>query len=626
MHLLGTQSAGALAGSRQLLADVTVGLDDGARVGILGPNGAGKSTLLRLISGQITPDSGKITRREGLRVVVLDQADSLRGDDTVAEAVHPGLAEYEWATEPKVRDIHSGLLKDLDMKAQINTLSGGQRRRVALAKVLSAEADVVCLDEPTNHLDVEGVAWLAKHLNERFARANARGALLAVTHDRWFLDAVCEHIWEVVPGVDPGGSRPQIPGRVEIYDGSYAAYTLARAERVRQADVAAAKRANLLTKELAWLRRGAPARTSKPKFHIAQAEALIADVPPPRDQVELVKMATARLGKDVLDFEDVTVEYSLPDGDTLRVLDGVTWRLAPGERVGVVGVNGAGKSTLIHVLRGTLEPTSGRVKRGKTVEVATLSQDTRELDELGDVRVVEAVADVAQVVVVAGREISAAQMTERMGFTRERAYTRVSEISGGERRRLQLMRLLMSEPNVLLLDEPTNDLDTDTLTAMEDLLDSFPGTLVVVSHDRYLLERVTDHQVALLGDGQLRALPGGVEQYLTLREESASQLNGSAEVLEHPEGADDVRDVGGVSDSAVRRAAKKAADRIERRLEKARSLKAQLEVRLEEISNALIEDPSKVSELSDVSARHQEVDAQISALEDEWLEQAELLD
>ncbi|MCI7512254.1 ABC-F family ATP-binding cassette domain-containing protein, partial [Schaalia hyovaginalis] len=480
-HLLGTQSLAVLAGSRRLLEDVTLGIEDASRVGILGPNGAGKSTLLRLVAGVQEAASGLLTKREGVRVVLLDQKDSFDPELPVVEAVHPGLAEYEWASDPRVRDIHAGLLADIDLDSRVGDLSGGQRRRVALARVLCAPSEVVCLDEPTNHLDVEGVAWLAAHLNARFSRPGAVGALLVVTHDRWFLDAVCEHIWEVVPGIDPGGDRPQIPGRVEVYDGSYAAYTLARAERLRQADVAAVKRKNLLTKELAWLRRGAPARTSKPKFHIEAAEALIADVPPPRDTVELMKMASARLGKDVLDLEDVTLAFGRPDGSTNTIFDSVTLRLAPGERVGVVGVNGAGKTSLLNLLRGDLAPDSGRVKRGKTVEVATLSQDTHELDALADVRVVEAVAAVAQTCVVEGRELTASQMTERMGFTRQRAYTRIREISGGERRRLQLKRLLMASPNVLLLDEPTNDLDTDTLAAMEDLLDSVPGTLVVVS-------------------------------------------------------------------------------------------------------------------------------------------------
>ena len=639
-HLLGTQSVGALAGSRRLLDGVTVGLDDGSRVGILGPNGAGKSTLLRIVAGTQEPDGGVVTRRDGVRVALLTQADTLNPEDTVVAAVHPGMEEYEWASDARVRDIHAGLLADIDPEALVGTLSGGSRRRVALARVLATTADIVCLDEPTNHLDVEGVAWLAAHLNGRFARPGASGALLCVTHDRWFLDAVCEHIWEVVPGVDPGGDRPQIPGRVEIYDGSYAAYTLARAERLRQADVAAAKRANLLTKELAWLRRGAPARTSKPKFHIAAAEALIADVPPPRDTVELVRMATARLGKDVIDLEDVSVSFPRPDGTRLSILEGVTWRLAPAERVGIVGVNGAGKTTILNLLRGDLTPTSGRVKRGKTVQVATLSQDTHELDALADMRVVEAVADVAQTVVVDGKEVSASQMTERMGFTRTRAYTRISEISGGERRRLQLMRLLMSQPNVLLLDEPTNDLDTDTLASMEDLLDTFPGTLVAVSHDRYLLERVTDHQVALLGDGQVRALPGGVEQYLQMRASAAREASGASRsplpTHASPSPVSSTSGAcagasssgvarGGVSDAAARRAAKKELARIERKLERLRGEASDLEAKLEKLSIEVATDPSAVSELTKASAAHQGVLGEIDELEEAWLEAADLL-
>lgn len=637
-HLLGTQLLGALAGSRQLLADVDISVEDSSRIGILGPNGAGKSTLLRLVAGLQQPDDGRIITRDGLRIVMLEQGDHLDNDARVMDAVHPGLEEYEWASQPAIRDIHAGLLSDIDLHAQVGTLSGGQRRRVDLARVLALPSDVVCLDEPTNHLDVEGVAWLAQHLNARFARPGASGALIAVTHDRWFLDAVCETIWEVVPGIDPGGSRPQIPGRVEIYDGSYAAYTLARAERLRQADVAAKKRANLLTKELAWLRRGAPARTSKPKFHIAAAEALIADVPPPRDSVELVKMATARLGKDVLDLEDVTVTFPTPEGGQRTILDHVTWRLAPGERVGVVGVNGAGKTTILNLLRGDLEPTSGRVKRGKTVQVATLSQDTHELDDLSDMRVVEAVDQVAHSVIVDGKEVSSSQMTERMGFTRERAWTRISEISGGERRRLQLMRLLMAEPNVLLLDEPTNDLDTDTLAAMEDLLDAFPGTLVVVSHDRYLLERVTDHQVALLGDGSLRALPGGVEEYLRIREagaatfaadassgaESAVRTSQSGNVS-GGESSDSTKNAG-MTDSAARRAAKKEAARLERKIESLRTRLEKVEAELALLAEKVATDPSVLDEMTSFSTQSADLRAEIEELEEAWLENAELLD
>lgn len=628
-HLLGTQSLSVLAGSRKLLEEVTLGIEDSSRIGILGPNGAGKSTLLRLIAGLQEPDGGQITKREGVTVLVLDQADHLDPGLRVVDAVHPGLDEYEWASDPVIRDIHAGLLADIRLDAELGTLSGGQRRRVALAKVLAAPSDIVCLDEPTNHLDIEGVAWLAAHLNARFAKAGAAGALLVVTHDRWFLDTVCEHIWEVVPRIDPGGDRPQIPGHVDVYEGSYAAYTLARAERARQADVAAHKRANLLTKELAWLRRGAPARTSKPKFHIAAAEALIADVPPPRDTVELVKMASARLGKDVLDFEELSLAFTRADGTKNTILDEVTWRLAPAERVGIVGVNGAGKTTLLNLLRGDLHPDSGRVKRGKTVKVATLSQDTHELDALADMRVVEAVAQVSQTCRVDGREISAMQMSERMGFTRQRAYTRICEVSGGERRRLQLMRLLMAEPNVLLLDEPTNDLDTDTLAAMEDLLDSFPGTLVVVSHDRYLLERVTDHQVALLGDGKLHALPGGVEQYLAIREQgqredSSTSPRAQADVAQSPLASE--AKASSRLKGAARHAAQKEANRIERRVEKLRAQCAQVEEQLAQLGAAVARDSGAIEELEKVSVEHSALLAQIDELEEAWLEAAELLD
>ena len=628
-HLLGTQSLSVLAGSRKLLKEVTLGVEDSSRIGILGPNGAGKSTLLRLIAGLQEPDGGQITKREGVTVLVLDQADHLDPSLRVVDAVHPGLEEYEWASDPAIRDIHAGLLADIRLDAEVGTLSGGQRRRVALAKVLAAPSDIVCLDEPTNHLDIEGVAWLAAHLNARFAKAGAAGALLVVTHDRWFLDTVCEHIWEVVPGIDPGGDRPQIPGHVDVYEGSYAAYTLARAERARQADVAAHKRANLLTKELAWLRRGAPARTSKPKFHIAAAEALIADVPPPRDTVELVKMASARLGKDVLDFEELSLAFTRADGTKNTIFYEVNWRLAPGERVGIVGVNGAGKTTLLNLLRGDLHPDSGRVKRGKTVKVATLSQDTHELDALADMRVVEAVAQVSQTCRVDGREISAMQMSERMGFTRQRAYTRICEVSGGERRRLQLMRLLMAEPNVLLLDEPTNDLDTDTLAAMEDLLDSFPGTLVVVSHDRYLLERVTDHQVALLGDGKLHALPGGVEQYLAIREQgqredSSTSPRAQADVAQSPLASE--AKASSRLKGAARHAAQKEANRIERRVEKLRAQCAQVEEQLAQLGAAVARDSGAIEELEKVSVEHSALLVQIDELEEAWLEAAELLD
>ena len=632
-HLLGVENLRLTVGSRLLLDEVTLGLEDGTRVGVLGPNGAGKSTFLAALAGRREPDGGRVTRTGGVSVAVLSQADDLPPGATVRTAIHGQAPEHEWASDPAVRDIHAGLIADLDLDADVATLSGGQRRRVALAAVLTRRADVVILDEPTNHLDVEGVDWLARHLQARFSGPGGRGAgaLVTVTHDRWFLDAICTNVWEVVPGVDPGGGRPQVAGRIETYDGGYAAYVLARAERARQAAVAAVKRENLLRKELAWLRRGAPARTSKPRFRIEAAEALIADVPPPRDTVALTAMATARLGKRVLDLEDVTVRYPVSSdraGAGARaereVLRHVTLRLAPGERVGVVGVNGAGKTTLLRLLEGVQEPTGGRVVRGKTVQVATLSQSTHELDALADLRVVEAVAMVGERVVVGDKEMTAAQLVERLGFTRQRAWTRVGEVSGGERRRLQLLRLLMTEPNVLLLDEPTNDLDTDTLAAVEDILDSFPGTLVVVSHDRYLLERVTDHQVALLGDGSVRDLPGGVEQYLRLRREAAGPARGAAASASSSTTsiAGGARAERGATSGAKRHEARKALARIERRMERSSQAVAALHVRMEEISA----DPARVGELAELGRELVAAQAAHAELEEQWLEAAEALE
>ena len=639
-HLLGVENLRLTVGSRLLLDDVTLGIEDGTRVGVLGPNGAGKSTLLAALAGRREPDGGRVTRTGGVSVALLSQADDLPPGATVRTAIHGQTPEHEWASDPAVRDIHAGLIADLDLAADVDTLSGGQRRRVALAAVLTRRADVVILDEPTNHLDVEGVDWLARHLQARFSGPGGRGAgaLVTVTHDRWFLDAICTNVWEVVPGVDPGGGRPQVAGRIETYDGGYAAYVLARAERARQAALAAVQRENLLRKELAWLRRGAPARTSKPRFRIEAAEALIADVPPPRDTVALTAMATARLGKKVLDLEDVTVRYPVSasradeaggaDGADApaerEVLRHVTWRLAPGERVGVVGVNGAGKTTLLRLLEGVQEPAGGRVARGKTVQVATLSQSTHELDALADLRVVEAVAMVGERVVVGDREMTAAQLVERLGFTRQRAWTRVGEISGGERRRLQLLRLLMTEPNVLLLDEPTNDLDTDTLAAVEDILDSFPGTLVVVSHDRYLLERVTDHQVALLGDGSVRDLPGGVEQYLELRREAMRPSRGAADSVDSPTTPADAgpRAERGATSGARRHEARKALARIERKMERSSQAVAALHVRMEEVSA----DPARVGELAELGRELVAAEAAHAELEEQWLEVAETLE
>ena len=619
-HLLGVENLRIVVGSRTLLDGVTVGIEDGTRVGVLGPNGAGKSTFLQALSGQREIDGGRITRAADTRVAILNQSDNFPPGISVRQAVHGDVPEHVWASNPAVRDIHAGLLADVDLAADVDTLSGGQRRRVALAHVLTQDAQVVVLDEPTNHLDVEGVDWLARHLQKRFDSARGDGALVVVTHDRWFLDAICNRVWEVVPGVDPGNGRPQIPGRIELYDGGYAAYILARAERARQAEVAAAKRENLLRKELAWLRRGAPARTSKPRFRIDAAEALIADVPPPRDSVEITRMATARLGKRVIDLENVSVSYPAPGGGENQVLREVTWRLAPGERVGIVGINGAGKTTLLRLLQGTQKPTSGRVRTGQTVDVVTLSQTTHELDQISELRVVEAVAAVAEHVTVGGKYLSASQLVERLGFTRQRAWTRVGEISGGERRRLQLLRLLMAQPNVLLLDEPTNDLDTDTLASIEDILDTFPGTLVVVSHDRYLLERVTDHQLALLGDGHLRDLPGGVEQYLELRRQQLTAASGAAGATSPTAEAKNAPSQGeqGALSGAQRHAAAKNLARLERQLDKVSAQIAKLHADMEAASA----DPGRVNDLIELGKQLSQAQERQADIELEWLEAA----
>lgn len=623
-HLLGVENLRIVVGSRTLLDGVTVGIEDGTRVGVLGPNGAGKSTFLQALSGQREIDGGRITRAADTRVAILNQSDNFPPGISVRQAVHGDTPEHVWASNPAVRDIHAGLLADVDLAADVDTLSGGQRRRVALAHVLTQDAQVVVLDEPTNHLDVEGVDWLARHLQKRFDSARGDGALVVVTHDRWFLDAICNRVWEVVPGVDPGNGRPQIPGRIELYDGGYAAYILARAERARQAEVAAAKRENLLRKELAWLRRGAPARTSKPRFRIDAAEALIADVPPPRDSVEITRMATARLGKRVIDLENVSVSYPAPGGGENQVLREVTWRLAPGERVGIVGVNGAGKTTLLRLLQGTQKPTSGRVRTGQTVDVVTLSQTTHELDQISELRVVEAVAAVAEHVTVGGKELSASQLVERLGFTRQRAWTRVGEISGGERRRLQLLRLLMAQPNVLLLDEPTNDLDTDTLASIEDILDTFPGTLVVVSHDRYLLERVTDHQLALLGDGHLRDLPGGVEQYLELRRQQLTAAPGAARTTSPTAESKNAPSQGeqGSLSGAQRHAAAKNLARLERQLDKVSAQIAKLHAEME-VASA---DPGRVNDLIELGKQLSQAQERQADIELEWLEAASELE
>ncbi len=503
-NLVNLERATIHSGTRVILDGVSLGIGTGDRIGVVGANGGGKSTLLGVLARRRTLDDGRVTHTGGLQIAEVAQDDDLPAGATIREAIVGDAAEHEWASESRIREVLGGLVGDEragalgGLGAVVDRLSGGERRRVALARALVADADLLMLDEPTNHLDVEGVTWLARYLTTTWARPDR--ALIVVTHDRWFLDAVATATWEVHDGT------------VDAYDGGYAAYVLARAERARIAAVTEERRANLLRKELAWLRRGAPARTSKPKFRLDAAAALISDEPPPRDSVELMRFATARLGKDVVDLHDASLAFG-----ERPMLARVRWQLAPGDRIGLVGVNGAGKSTLLDVLAGERPLDSGRRKQGVTVRVGHLTQDVRELDELADRRVIEAIESVRTSTMLAGKPVRASALAKRLGFPGPRQQVRVGDLSGGERRRLQLLRVLLDEPNLLLLDEPTNDLDIDTLTAVEDLLDGWVGTLVVVSHDRYLLERITDRQVALLGDGRIRDLPGGVDQYLQLR-------------------------------------------------------------------------------------------------------------
>ena len=553
-NLVALERASVVFGTTRVLDDVSTGINTGQRIGVVGRNGGGKSTLVRVIAGVQPLDDGRVTRGGTVRVGMLDQDDSLRPNETVRQSVLGGLAEHVWAGDPRVRDVLTGLLGGLDapamggLEAVVGPLSGGERRRVALARLLVDDPDVLLLDEPTNHLDVEGVAWLAHHLVN--ARTRPDTAVVAITHDRWFLDAFATLTWEVVDGT------------VSPFDGGYAAYVLAKAERERMASVTAERRDNLLRKELAWLRRGAPARTSKPRFRMEAASALIADEPPPRDEVSLVRFATTRLGKDVIDLVDATVVL----GDR-AVLDRVTWRLAPGERIGIVGVNGSGKSTLLGALTGDVALRSGQRRVGKTVAVAYLSQEVRELERFATWRVIEAVEEVRQFTRLGDRDVSASQLAKRLGFSGGRQQAPVSDLSGGERRRLQLLRLLMGEPNVLILDEPTNDLDIETLTSLEDLLDGWAGTLLVASHDRYLLERVADRHVALLGDGRIRDLPGGVEQYLQLRQDGSVP---GGPILRaagaHGGGSPATLGPGGTSSAADSREARRQMSRIERQL------------------------------------------------------------
>ncbi|MFJ6212625.1 ABC-F family ATP-binding cassette domain-containing protein [Streptomyces sp. NPDC092296] len=592
VNLATLETVGKVYGTRALLDGVTLGVSEGDRIGVVGRNGDGKTTLIRLLAKLEEPDDGRVTHSGGLRLGVLTQHDSLDPAATVRHEVVGDRADHEWAGDSRIRDILTGLFGGLDLPGfpqgldtVIGPLSGGERRRIALAKLLLEEHDLVVLDEPTNHLDVEGIAWLARHLQAR------RSALVCVTHDRWFLDQVCTRMWDVQRG------------DVHEYEGGYSDYVFARAERSRIAATEETKRQNLVRKELAWLRRGAPARTSKPRFRVEAANELIADVPPPRDRSELMKFANSRLGKTVFELEDVTVEAG-----PKVLLTHLTWQLGPGDRVGLLGVNGSGKTSLMRALaeaaasHGDRQPAAGTVKVGKTVKLAYLSQEVGELDP--DWRVLEAVERVRQRVDLGqGRELSAGQLCEQFGFGKDKQWTPVGDLSGGERRRLQLLRLLMDEPNVLFLDEPTNDLDIETLTQLEDLLDGWPGSMIVVSHDRYFIERTTDNQYALLGDRTMRMLPGGVDEYLQRRARIAeAAAPAAAPAATRPTGDT--------------RAAKKELQRVERQLAKLDDQEAKLHAQMAEHAA----DFSRVAELD---TRLRAVKDEREELEMRWLELAE---
>ncbi|WP_435277935.1 ABC-F family ATP-binding cassette domain-containing protein [Rhodococcus yananensis] len=596
-NLINLEQVSKSFGIKPLLDSVSLGVNEGERIGVVGLNGGGKTTMLEVLAGLEEPDSGRVSRVGGLRMAVVTQRGTLPAGASVGDVVLGplGVAEHEWAGDARIRSVLAGIGIDrLGLDTIVDGLSGGERRRVALAAALVQELDLLVLDEPTNHLDVEGVQWLAEHLLSR------RSALVVVTHDRWFLDTVATRTWEVVGG------------KVESYDGGYNDWIFARAERARQADAMEERRRNLARKELAWLRRGAPARTSKPRYRVEAAEALIANVPPPRDSVALASFAKRRLGRVVVELEDATL--TSPDGREL-VRD-LTWRLGPGERIGLVGVNGSGKTTLLRTLAGERAPAAGRRIQGQTVEIGWLRQ---ELDDLPtDMRVLEAVQDVAERITLGDKEISAGQLAERLGFTPARQRTPVGDLSGGERRRLQLTRVLMAEPNVLLLDEPTNDLDIDTLQQLEDLLDGWAGTLVVISHDRYLVERICDSTWALFGDGKLTNLPGGIDEYLRRRAamgdgdvpSSASTVGKSVDAGTAPAAPR--------LDGAAERAARKELSRLERAVGK-------LTDREEKLHHDLAEAATDPTRLQELDAELRKVVAEREAAEEQWMELAEQL-
>jgi ATPase subunit of ABC transporter with duplicated ATPase domains len=579
-NLINLERATVGYGTRTLLDGVSLGVDEGDAIGVVGRNGDGKTTLLQILTASRPPDSGRVTHTSGLSVGYLHQSDDFKPEATVRDVIVHGRADHIWASEPETRSVVENLLTEVSLDREVSNLSGGERRRVALAAVLLAGHDVLVLDEPTNHLDVEVIGWLAGYLSQQRSKT-----LVVVSHDRWFLDEVCTRIWEVHAGA------------VDAYEGGYAAYVLARAERARIAAGTESRRRNLMRKELAWLRRGPPARTSKPKFRIQAANDLIANEPEPRDSLALQRFATARLGKDVFDLHRVSLEVA-----EKTLLDELDWSIGPGVRIGLVGVNGTGKTSVLKLLTGEVQPTSGTVKRGKTLRIGYLSQALAEMD--GTERVLDAVENAKRITELAGgREVSTATLLEDFGFTGDKLTTRLSELSGGERRRFQFLRLLLDEPNVLLLDEPTNDLDIDTLNVIEDYLDGWPGTLIVVTHDRYFLERVSDVTYALPGGGRCVLLPGGIEQYLAER---------IAAERTSPVRTDDRRE----TDSARERRTGKELSRIENQLGK-------LDERIAKLHHTMAEAAVDHVRLGELNGELAELQARKESLEEEWLSLAD---
>ena len=590
--------------TKTVFESVSLGVDEGDRIGIVGRNGDGKSTLLSVMAGMLEPDEGRVLRNGAVRVGVLGQFDKLSDDDTVERAVVGDIPEYEWAGDARIRDIIAGLASDIPWDAKVATLSGGQRRRVDLVRLLIGDWDILALDEPTNHLDVRAITWLANHLKNRW-RAG-QGALLVVTHDRWFLDEVCTRMWEVHDRV------------VEPFEGGFSAYILQRVERDRLAALAEEKRQNALRRELAWLARGPKARGTKPKFRVDAAHELIADVPPLRNELELKRMAMARLGKQVVELKNVTVRF---DGKPAPVLDGVDWIIGPGDRYGIVGANGVGKTTLLKVIQGVQAPTSGFVKIGKTVKFAVLSQHLDNLTRFGDDRVRQVISNYTRRMMLDGKEMTPAQLLEKLGFSRADLNEPVCDLSGGQKRRLALMLILLDEPNVLILDEPGNDMDTDMLAAIEELLDAWPGTLLLVTHDRFLMERVTDHQFALV-DGHIRHLPRGVDEYL----EMSARAPKPVAHAKAPQGAaagETAKDAAaGDSPQLSGGEIRELKKRMRSCENKTNTLRGKIEQAQADMAAA---DPSDFEALGKFQQQIDDFQAQIDELDEQWLEAAEAL-